>query len=341
MSKKTVYWLCQIFGWSFYGSLQLFLYATAQTPDTNHILGEFLQVLFYIGSTHLLRSILITKGWLGSEWTRLIPRIILMVFLLSLFNYLFILAFAGFAGELTARDFMVLPMTLNVFGPMVIYILWSLIYLTFHYFERYNNSLKYEAAVKEIELKNLRSQLNPHFIFNALNSIRALVDEDPLKSKNAITQLSNILRNSLTVDRQRMVTFSDELATVEDYLHLEGIRYEERLQTSFNIDQNSDDFLIPPLMIQTLVENGIKHGISTLREGGMISIETKAENNRLFISIRNAGQLTENQTSNQSGFGLSNTRKRLELIFGDEASFSISNENDKTVLTRIAIPKTL
>jgi two-component system LytT family sensor kinase len=94
-------------------------------------------------------------------------------------------------------------------------------------------------------------------------------------------------------------------------------------------------------MIQTLVENGIKHGISTLREGGMISIETKAENNRLFISIRNAGQLTENQTSNQSGFGLSNTRKRLELIFGDEASFSISNENDKTVLTRIAIPKTL
>ncbi|MEQ8238030.1 MAG: histidine kinase [Cyclobacteriaceae bacterium] len=341
MNKKKIYWLCQIFGWSFYGSLQLFLYATAQTPDMNHIVGEFLQVLFYIGSTHLLRFILISNGWLALQWLKLIPRIIFLVFLLSLFNYSFLLAFAAFTGELTSRDFMILPMTLNVFGPMIIYVLWSLIYLTFHYFERYNNSLKYEAAAKEIELKNLRSQLNPHFIFNALNSIRALVDEDPIKSKKAITQLSNILRNSLTVDRQRMVTFSEELATVKDYLQLEGIRYEERLQTALEIDPNSDEFLIPPLMIQTLVENGIKHGISTLRGGGMISIHTKVDHNKLLISIRNGGQITENNSMAPIGYGLSNTRKRLELIFGEEASFSIANEDKKTVLTQIVLPKTL
>jgi len=341
MNKKKIYWLCQIFGWSFYGSLQLFLYATAQTPDMNHIIGEFFQVLFYIGSTHLLRFILINKGWLALQWSRLMPRIILLVFLLSLLNYSFLLAFAAFTGELTSRDFMILPMTLNVFGPMIIYVLWSLIYLTFHYFERYNNSLKYEAAAKEIELKNLRSQLNPHFIFNALNSIRALVDEDPIKSKKAITQLSNILRNSLTVDRQRMVSFSEELATVKDYLQLEGIRYEERLQTSLEIDPNSEEFLIPPLMIQTLVENGIKHGISTLRGGGMISIHTKVDHNKLLISIRNGGQITANSSISHTGYGLSNTRKRLELIFGEEASFSIANEDNKTVLTQIVLPKTL
>jgi len=201
--------------------------------------------------------------------------------------------------------------------------------------------LKYEAAAKEIELKNLRSQLNPHFIFNALNSIRALVDEDPIKSKKAITQLSNILRNSLTVDRQRMVSFSEELATVKDYLQLEGIRYEERLQTSLEIDPNSEEFLIPPLMIQTLVENGIKHGISTLRGGGMISIHTKVDHNKLLISIRNGGQITANSSISHTGYGLSNTRKRLELIFGEEASFSIANEDNKTVLTQIVLPKTL
>src|SRR5690606_9097471 len=138
--------------------------------------------------------------------------------------------------------------------------IWTMIYLTFHYFERYNKSLKYEAAAREIELSNLRSQLNPHFIFNALNSIRALVDEDPAKSKEAITQLSGILRNSLMVDRQRLVAFSDEVNTVQDYLALESIRYEERLETRLDLDPQSAKYLIPPLMIQTLVENGIKHG---------------------------------------------------------------------------------
>jgi len=341
MNKKAIYWLCQIFGWSFYGSLQLFLYSTAQTPDTNHVLGEILQVVFYITSTHLLRYVLIKYAWLALPWLKLIPRILFVVFLLSLFNYLFLLTFAGLTNELTSRDFMVLPVLLNVFGPMVIYSLWSLVYLTFHYFDRYNNSLKYEAAAKEIELKNLRSQLNPHFIFNALNSIRALVDEDPRKSKNAITQLSNILRNSLTVDRQRLVAFSDELKTVQDYLQLEAIRYEERLSTEIKIDPRSNDFLIPPLMIQTLVENGIKHGISTLREGGVISIRSKIVSDRLMISIRNAGQLSEDQQVEVAGFGLDNTRKRLELIFGEEATFSIENENKETVLTQIAIPKIL
>ena len=112
----------------------------------------------------------------------------------------------------------------------------------------------------------LKSQLNPHFIFNALNSIRALVDENPGKSKNAITQLSNILRNSLQIDKNRLTSFTDEMKTVQDYLELESIRFEERLEVDIKLHPNSDQFQIPPLMIQTLVENSIKHGISNLKE---------------------------------------------------------------------------
>ena len=125
----------------------------------------------------------------------------------------------------------------------------------------------------EIELNNLKSQLNPHFIFNALNSIRALVDENPSKSKQAINQLSNILRNSLASDKKGLTKFEDELKIVKDYLGLESIRFEERLKTEFDIHPDSQKFLVPPLMIQTLVENGIKHGISKLTAGRCYSAE--------------------------------------------------------------------
>lgn len=341
MNKRKIYWVCQIGGWSFYGFLQIFLYATAQQPDMTHFVGEVLQVLFYISSTHLLRYIVITNGWLGLNWVKLIPRLLLIIFGLSMLNYAFLLGYSLLSNELTVRDFLPIAIVLNVFGPMIIYFIWTMIYFTFHYFERYNKSLKYEAAAKEIELRNLRSQLNPHFIFNALNSIRALVDENPLKSKNAITQLSNILRNSLTIDRQRMVTFSEELAMVKDYLALESIRYEERLRTEFDIDPESMRHLIPPLMIQTLVENGIKHGIANLKNGGLISITTALNEENLVIQIRNSGQYLNGKPSEQTGFGISNTRKRLELIYGDQASFLINNETKNTVLTQITVPKSL
>lgn len=341
MNKQKIYWICQIGGWSLYGFLQIFLYATAQSPDTTHFVGEILQVLFYIFSTHFLRYILINFGWLSYNVIKLLPRVLLAILCLSFLNYSFLIAYSFVTGELTRRDFYYVTISLNVFGPMIIYFIWTMIYFTFHYFEQYNKGLKYEAAAKEIELRNLRSQLNPHFIFNALNSIRALVDEDPVKSKNAITQLSNILRNSLTVDRQKLVTFSEEMETVRDYLELETIRYEERLQTEFIIDPKSMMYLIPPLMIQTLVENGIKHGISSLKNGGIITITSLVEDESLTIQVRNAGQYVNGNTTEEPGYGLNNTRKRLELIYGDQATFRIFNESNVNVLTEIVIPKTL
>jgi len=341
MNKRRIYWITQIGGWSFYGFLQIFLYATAQSLDITHILGEILQVLFYIFSTHLLRYIFIHFGWLAYNWVKLIPRILAVILLMSILNYGFLLGYSFFTDELTSRDFLPITVLLNVFGPMIIYFIWTMFYFTFHYFENYNKTLKYEAAAKEIELRNLRSQLNPHFIFNALNSIRALVDEDPTKSKNAITQLSNILRNSLTVDRQRLVTFSEEMEMVKDYLALETIRYEERLKTKFEIDPHSMDYMIPPLMVQTLVENGIKHGISTLKNGGIVEVSSRVDRESLLIQIRNAGQYVNGKANDKSGFGIVNTQKRLELIYGSEASFRIVNENKKTVLTEIILPRSL
>ena len=193
--------------------------------------------------------------------------------------------------------------------------------------------------MNEVELNNLKSQLNPHFIFNALNSVRALVDEDPKKSKQAITQLSNILRNSLIVDRKRLISFEDELNTVIDFLALEKIRYEERLITRFEIDPKSNAFQIPPLMVQTLVENGIKHGIGKIAKGGEISIKTQVQEQVLEIQIRNSGRYIPPKRKKEKGFGIENTKQRLKLIFDNKAKFSIRNELDGQVLTCIEVPR--
>lgn len=341
MNKRRVYWLCQILGWSLYGLIQIVLYATAQRIDLNQILGEILIVLFYIGSSHLVRYTLLRFGWLSLSLASMIPRLLLLILGLSVLNYGAQIGYIQIVGELTKRDFMLIPVILNLFGPYIIYVIWAMIYVSFHYFENYNQSLKYEAVLKETELKNLRSQLNPHFIFNALNSIRALVDENPKKSKIAITQLSNILRNSLIIDRQRLIHFAEEFKTIKDYLALESIRYEERLTTDFEIDPKSEDYLIPPLMIQTLVENGIKHGIGNLKDGGKITLKTEVTDDSLIVEIRNTGQLKLKKKFSEKGLGIKNTKKRLELIYGGKAHFSIENENERTVLTKIVFPRSL
>jgi two-component system, LytTR family, sensor kinase len=336
--KTKIYWLSQIIGWFTYGILQLFLYAaSAPSIDKMFLVGEGLQVLFYIFSTHALRWIIIRYRWLLFPWHQLFPRVLVAVVAFSGFNYFFLLMVSYLMGTLREMDTDGFTIFIQMIGGAVVYLLWSMIYFTYLYFERYNKSLQYEAALRETELNNLKSQLNPHFIFNALNSIRALVDENPNKSKEAITQLSHILRNSLNTDRQKLVPFAEELRTVQDYLGLESIRYEERLKTSFDICEESNRYLIPPLMLQTLVENGIKHGIAKLKRGGAIGIKTFAEQDKLVIEIRNSGHLDKKEVE-RWGVGLRNTCKRLELIYADEATFEIMNEDDQTVLTKVTLP---
>ncbi|GAB4241363.1 MAG: histidine kinase [Ekhidna sp.] len=338
MTKQKIYWLCQVLGWGSYGLLQVIFYSFAQRFDTNQAIGVIFQVVYYVLTTHLFRNMIIRYGWLNLRLPKLIPRLLLTTFTLSLLNYGYLLVIEHFTNGVSKTDLMLLTILINTLGYWLVYFFWTVFYFTFHYVERYNKSLKAETAAREVELINLKAQLNPHFIFNALNGIRALVDEDPIKSKESITQLSHILRNSLVADRKKLIPFSEELKTVMDYLALESIRYEERLATKFDIDRHSGSYMVPPLMLQTLVENGIKHGISNLKEGGEISITTQVKRKQLLLQIRNSGQLSKN--SNRSGgFGLENSKKRLSLIFGDEATFEIKNENAKTVLCSITIPK--
>ncbi len=338
MKKNKFYWFFQIIGWSSFGVFQISVSSFDGQPiDKMFVMGEGLQALFNILLTHGFRYFIIKFKWLDYKMVKLIPLVFLGVFVLSVLGSVLLALIIRFQGGSVPSDVWVPAMIAQMIVSFLVFLLWSLAYFTYLFFERYNRSLKYEATIRETELKNLKSQLNPHFIFNALNSIRALVDENPGKSKEAITQLSHILRNSLNSDRNKLVPFAEEIRTVKDYLGLESIRYEERLNVSFDIAKGSKEFQMPPLMLQTLVENGIKHGIAKLTEGGVIKINTRLEENWLLIQVRNSGQLNENGKS--EGFGLSNTKKRLEMIYHDEAEFQIGNEDKNTVLTEIKIPK--
>jgi hypothetical protein len=340
VNRQKLYWTLQIGGWLLYAAVQIVgsIIASGEARY-DRIVFLFFESLLPFLVTHVARILLKPGNWLNIGVSRLIARVLSMSLLLGLIYYFLRIPISvalGMYEEVLFDPAWIWGLS-SVYA--VVFFLWYVLYFAFHYFDRYNKSLKYETSMVQIELNNLKSQLNPHFIFNALNSIRALVDENPLKSKQAINQLSNILRSSLASDKKGLTKFEDELKIVKDYLGLESIRFEERLKAEFDIHPDSEKFLVPPLMIQTLVENGIKHGISRLTQGGVIQLKTIVENHHLKIRIRNSGRLINGERSGKSGIGLKNTVQRLKLIYGEQASFRIVNEKDNFVLTEIVIPQ--
>ena len=342
MNKQKIYWICQVSGWLMFVLLNSLFIQLEQSLTSEVITGLIVSFFAGIVTSHLYRNFIIKFGWLGYSFIKLIPRFIVSSLVLSIIYYLFYFSVTSslIGGRLEIPE--INTLLAEILNIAFVYLVWSLIYFLFNFIENYKKeeikNLRWEASIKEVELNRLKSQLNPHFMFNAMNSIKALVNENPVKAKNAIAQLSNILRNTLQMGKLKLIAFDDELNLVKDYLDLEFIRYEERLNLIYRIDPLSSAFKVPPLMLQTIVENGIKHGISKLVRGGTIQIETKVQDNFLFINIINDGQLSDG-IDQEKGFGIKNTVDRLNLLYGNKATFSISNLNSKEVITEIKIPK--
>lgn len=228
----------------------------------------------------------------------------------------------------------------NTFSAFVYLFMWNCIYFIYHYIQKNRkqqlDTLKLEALVKELELKTIKAHINPHFIFNALNGIRALIDENPGRARTAVTELSNILRSSMQAENLETVPFEKELSIVKDYLALEYMRFEDRLKIEYAIDERTLDQPVPPMMLQTLVENAIKHGISKQLEGGTVRITSQFKNKYHELSVQNTGDFDGDR--NAEGFGLTSTENRLQLMFGEKAHFYIHEINGNTVEAKIQIP---
>ena len=231
----------------------------------------------------------------------------------------------------------------GIYYNLLLIAIWMLIYIVYHYVEKNRKSeldrLRLESLVKELELKTIKSHINPHFIFNSLNSIRALVDENPTRARRAITELSNILRSSMQAEKAETVPLQSELDIVRDYLALEQMRFEERLKVEMDIDKDTLEQPVPPMMLQTLVENSIKHGISKLINGGLVRISAGFTDDHLELSVQNTGQL--NGHINEEGFGIKSTQDRLNLMYRGKAMFEIKNINGSMVESKVTLPVSL
>lgn len=340
--KKKLYWLSQVCGWSLFVLVNIIIISNYESLPAERIIVWVGLAVLGIIITHLLRFIIRKKGWLDLPLKKVIPRVISSSLISGILIYSLTTLFSVLIGSFRHEDYRWISSVAGVINLSGISLVWSLIYFSLHYLENYQKaeieSLIWESAVKDFEIKTLKAQLNPHFMFNAMNSIRALIEEDPENAKVAVTKLSNILRYSLKIERTETVTLEDEIKTITDYLDLEKIRFEERLKYSLNISPDSYKVEIPPMMIQTLIENGIKHGISKQTNGGEISLLTRVDTGNLLIEIRNTGHLSSDNLRYSDGFGIANTKHRLSLLFGEDASFSIKNENQSTVLCEIKIP---
>ena len=344
MNKTKLYWILQVFGWLGFALINL-LFVSLERGVSSVQIGAYLSLAgFYLFSTHGLRYIIKKHNWFSRNFNLLIWNTFLGLLVLAVSNTIAqIIISLIFDTFNPAVDIRPIILAVTIFVSFLFYALWVMLYYLFHFLDNYNQSLKYQAKINEIQLNHLKSQLNPHFIFNALNSVRALVDEDPAKAKTSITQLSNILRFSLMMDKKRVIDFENEFNTVKDYLNLETIRFEERLNVKYEIEPEAYEYRIPPMMMQTIVENAIKHGISNRVKGGEISIKCyEGLTDDLYIQVKNSGQLKSQSFGKKKpgeGHGITNTIQRLKLIYGERASFKIFNSGNDFVITEIKIPK--
>ena len=343
--KQLAYWWCQVGGWTFYGlSMFFFIWIFHLQLSAVFVQRLLLSVSFGLLFTHILRFIILKFKLLppifGKQWIHLFTITLIVCIVYSFVSSTVVEWLQLYDPKIKAtiqeRFF------LNLANDSPIILVWLSIYYLWHYIENTRNTkidrVKMESLVKELQLKTIKSHINPHFIFNALNSIRALVDENPERARTAITELSNILRSSMQAEKIETTTLEKELSIVKDYLELEHIRFEDRLMVEYNIDEDTLDQQVPPMMLQTLVENAIKHGISRQVNGGLVRINSDFVHNHHELVVQNTGYL--NEKNNIDGFGIASTTHRLKLLFGNEASFEIKNINGNIVQARVILPVT-
>lgn len=334
MKSNKSYWLVQILGWLAYTTLIMLVLYVESPEKINYKTYINLVSIFFIlvFCTNLMRMIYIRFKWLTIKKINLIPRIIAVSIASSILITILSTISSIAVSEEELNKLTVLSIISYFISILILVFFWNAIYFTYHFFQKSKqqeiDNVSLEASKNEIELKNLRSQLNPHFLFNSLNSIRAMIEENPEKAKNAVTQLSNLLRKSLLLGKENLVSLKEELEMVENYLALEKIRFEERLNVEWKIEDSSKSFLVPPFIVQMLVENAIKHGISNLLLGGTIVIETLFDDQAVTIRVINSGQI-KNEVD--LGIGMKNTVRRLDLQYVNKVSFDLKQVENNVV----------
>jgi two-component system sensor histidine kinase AlgZ len=191
-------------------------------------------------------------------------------------------------------------------------------------------------ALQQAELRLLKSQLNPHFLFNALNTVRSLIADDPSRAQHAVTHLANTLRYTLGAGQNELVALARELEIVADFLELEKMRFEERLTIEREVAADAGGAQIPVMLLQTVVENAIKHGIAELPAGGVLRIFAALQDGVLVLNVENPRPPASARPVRE-GTGLRNAEERLRLLFDSSATLELDLSQPTLATTRIRI----
>ncbi len=343
-NKSRLFWLLQISGWVAYGLVNFLTgfvhgkYAAYAYPTMIYAIVGFIVTL---GMRYVFK-------WL---WNRSLVLVIIVALLLtalaaSVFSLVQVVAFVEFyptewRPQSLWEYFADAPFSAYIF------ISWTGLYFGINYYlmlqEQTEKALKATALAHQAQLKMLRYQLNPHFLFNTLNAISTLVlEKDTDGANDMLTRLSSFLRYSLVNQPTQKVSLDQELEALNLYLDIEKARFEERLKLKFDVEERARDALLPSLLMQPIIENAIKYAIAPSENGGTIALSAHLIGNQLCLVIEDDGPgiaLDVAETSKKSsGVGLTNTKERLRQLYGDMHTLKVQNIEPHGLRVTVCMP---
>jgi LytS/YehU family sensor histidine kinase len=328
---SRLYWIYQAAGWGGFVLYTLGFYLAFASVRWEVALSiAVIDGLLCPALTHALRSWMYRRGWMKLPARSRLPRAIAAAFVLAMAVAALVLLVALFIPGNEGFD------RVGAFWMFVTFLWafngWLMVYFALHARrQRDARELELTLDARNAQLDMLRAQVNPHFLFNCLNSLRALIAENPERAASMVTSLSDLLRYSLQSDRTHTASLAEELAIVDEYVSLERVRFEDRLRFERSLDPAALEARVPPMMVQTLVENAVKHGVAALPQGGVVRVRAAIDGHSMTISVSNSG--TMRHEYDEGGHGLRNTMARLRLLYDHHASFSLTDASGETVAT--------
>ncbi len=348
-NSKGLFWYIQLTAWFLFTILTLFIYYEKTFSDWfNAFFHVFEYSLGFAGSL-LLRIILkhFNKkpvSLLSVSFTIIISALICGHFWLISANYFWMLFRNGVYSFNYAFSMSFAGYIFRIFWITLIYCGWGALYFFIKTWidlqKQTEKTLTAQSMVREAQLQMLRYQLNPHFLFNSLNSISVLIDENKDKAKEMVADLSEFLRYTLISKNYSDVPLIKEIKAIKSYLDIEKKRYEDKLHIEYEIDEGSEEFAIPSFLIHPLIENAVKYGMQTSKMPLKLKIKSVLLNKALTISVSNSGRWVDVQfnqpISYGTGTGLENIKKRLANAYPDSHTFNIlKGDNEVTVIIEL------
>ena len=344
--RSALFWVFNTAGWLLLNLVYLVLYYRNSISDIKTI-----TLLFITYFTGFWISILLRYFYIKINFRKLSIPLLLLTIIVGSISAAYIWFWLDILSSSPISTVIMDRYTFNNYlshgwSNSFVTILWSALYLSLNFwFDSKEQQIKIEQAnelAHSAQLQMLRYQLNPHFLFNSLNSIRALVEEDKIKAKSMITELSEFLRYSLVSRNFSNVPLRNELEAMQHYFSIEKTRYEEKLEVKFNISDDAYGFPVLSFLLHPLIENAIKYGMKSSKLPLKVGINAEVQDSKLILSISNTGKWIEPESGNNNisgtGTGLNNVRQRLENAFPNRHKFEISH-SDEEVMVRIEIEK--